>query len=67
MQDSNSSDFSPITPDKLQPGKKFAANYAGEHVAEPDFVFVELFFNWVFLFNYFFYFFFFFCFFLLLF
>ena len=46
MQDSNSSDFSPITPDKLQPGKKFAANYAGEHVAGTEFVIGALFVSW---------------------
>jgi len=46
MQDSNSSDFSPISPDKLQPGKKFAANYAGEHVAGTEFVIGALFVSW---------------------
>ena len=46
MQDSNSSDFTPITPDKLQPGKKFAANYAGEHVAGTEFVIGALFVSW---------------------
>ena len=46
MQDLNSSDFSPITPDKLQPGKKFAANYAGEHVAGTEFVIGALFVSW---------------------
>ena len=46
MTDQLSSDFSPITPDKLQSGKKFAANYAGEHVAGTEFVIGALFVSW---------------------
>ena len=40
------SDFSPISPDKLYSGKKFAANYAGEHVAGTEFVIGALFVTW---------------------
>lgn len=46
MADQISSDFSPVTPDKLQSGKKFAANYAGEHVAGTEFVIGALFVSW---------------------
>tara|TARA_X000000368_G_scaffold167351_1_gene132062 strand:+ start:3260 stop:4951 length:1692 start_codon:yes stop_codon:yes gene_type:complete len=46
MTDKTSSDFSPVTPDKLQSGKKFAANYAGEHVAGTEFVIGALFVSW---------------------
>ncbi|WP_394171866.1 nucleoside transporter [Thalassotalea litorea] len=36
----------PITPDKLQGGKTFAASYAGEHVAGTEFVIGALFVSW---------------------
>ena len=46
MNNLNSSDFSPISPNKLYSGKKFAANYAGEHVAGTEFVIGALFVTW---------------------
>lgn len=36
----------PVTPEKLQPAKTFAASYAGEHVAGTEFVIGALFVSW---------------------
>lgn len=36
----------PVTPEKLQSGKTFAASYAGEHVAGTEFVIGALFVSW---------------------
>ena len=46
MSNQPSSDFLPVSPNKLQSGKKFAANYAGEHVAGTEFVIGALFVSW---------------------
>ena len=46
MSNQPSSDFLPVSPNKLQSGKKFAANYAGEHVVGTEFVIGALFVSW---------------------
>jgi len=43
MSEINEFENSPVTPDKLEPGRYFAASYAGEHVAGTEFVIGALF------------------------
>ncbi|GAB3272626.1 nucleoside transporter [Parahaliea aestuarii] len=44
--DNNEFERSPVTPERLQPARHFAANYAGEHVAGTEFVIGAMFVAW---------------------
>ncbi|WP_116364092.1 nucleoside transporter [Parahaliea mediterranea] len=44
--DNNEFERSPVSPDRLQPARHFAANYAGEHVAGTEFVIGAMFVAW---------------------
>ena len=48
MQDARDTEFArePVTPQRLQPARHFAANYAGEHVAGTEFVIGAMFVAW---------------------
>ncbi len=46
MSNSNEFEVQAVTPQQLQPGRYFAASYAGEHVAGTEFVIGALFVSW---------------------
>ncbi|MFV8817561.1 hypothetical protein [Haliea sp. E17] len=46
MSDITEFETSPVTPDKLQPARYFAASFAGEHVAGTEFVIGAMFVTW---------------------
>lgn len=46
MSDNNEFERSPVQPERLEPGRHFAANYSGEHVAGTEFVIGAAFVAW---------------------